>query len=205
MSNSGKLELEGTSGSCSFLNSWKSWLHSYTNPKSKSMIYKILRQSDLYHNPDPLFRLVGEVNETTVTVEGQEASALIDSGSQVFAISLAWVKKLNLKPQQLRSILQIEGSGGLEVPYLGYVETHLRIPEIKAFDNDVLLLIMPDSEHTQCTSITLGTLHIDMAIKLPTKKELENLNKQWKRSLIATKMTMKEAQLVNQEGTQIVP
>ena len=94
------------------------------------MIYKILRQSDLYHNPDPLFTLVGEVNETIVIVEGQEARALIDSGSQLLAISLAWVKKLNLKPQQLWSILQIEGSGGLEVPYLGYVETHLRIPEI---------------------------------------------------------------------------
>ena len=34
------------------------------------------------------------------------------------------------------------------MPYLGYVETHLRIPEIKAFDNDVLLLIVPDSAHT---------------------------------------------------------
>ena len=48
---------------------------------------------------DPLFRLVGEVNETTVLVEGQEARALIDSGSQFSFISLAWVKKLNLKPQ----------------------------------------------------------------------------------------------------------
>ena len=173
-----KLELEGTSGNCSFVNPLKSWLHSYMNPKSKSMIYKILRQSDLYHNPDPLFRLVGEVNETTVIVEGQEARALIDSGSQLSAISLAWVKKLNLKPQQLWSILHIEGSGGLDAPYLGYVETHLRIPEIKALDNDVLLLIVPDSVHTLCTPITLGTLHIDMAIKLATKKKLENLNKQ---------------------------
>ena len=70
-----------------------------------------------------MFRLVGEINETTVIVEGQEARALIDSGSQLSAILLAWVKKLNLKSQQLWSILQFEGSGGLEVPYLGYVET----------------------------------------------------------------------------------
>ena len=67
-------------------------------PKSKSMIHKILRQSNLYHNPDLLFRLVGEANESTVIVEGQEARALLDSGSQLSAISLAWVKKLNLKP-----------------------------------------------------------------------------------------------------------
>ena len=69
--------------------------------------------------------------------------------------------------------------------YLGYVEPHLKIPEIKAFDLDVLLLIVPDSTHTQYTPITLGTLHIDMAIKMAMKKELENLNKQWKRSLVA--------------------
>ena len=47
----------------------------------------------------------------------------------------------------------------------------------------MLLLIVPDSAHMQYTPITLRTLHIDMAIKLATKKELENLNKQWQRSL----------------------
>ena len=84
---------------------------------------------------------------------------------------------MKLKPKQLQSILQIEGSEGLEVPYLGYVEVHLRIPEVKAFDQDVLLLIVPNSTHTQSTPITLGTLHIDKAIKLATEEELRNLNK----------------------------
>ena len=84
-----ELGLQGTSGSCSSLNSWKSWLHSYMNPKSKSMIYKILRQNDLNHNPNPLFRLIGEAKESTVIVEGQEVRALLDSGSQLSAISLA--------------------------------------------------------------------------------------------------------------------
>ena len=118
MSHSRKLKLDGTSESCSFLNSWKSWLHSYTDPKSKSMIYKLLRESDLYHNLDPLYRLVGEVNETTVLVEGQEVRALIDSGSQLSFISLAWVKKLNLKPQ-LQSVLQIQGCGGVRCTLSG--------------------------------------------------------------------------------------
>ena len=68
--------------------------------------------------------------------------------------------------------------------------THLGVPEIKAFDTDVLLLIVPDSVHTLHAPITLGMLHIDMAIKLATKKELESLNKQWKMSLITTKLTM---------------
>ena len=47
------------------------------------MISKILRQSDLYHNPDPLDRLVVEANESDVVVEGWETRALLDSGSQL--------------------------------------------------------------------------------------------------------------------------
>ena len=62
------------------------------------MIHKILRQRDLNHNPDPLYRLAGEINESTVLVEGQKARALIDCGSQLWSISLAWVKELKLNP-----------------------------------------------------------------------------------------------------------
>ena len=61
------------------------------------MIYKILRQSDLYHNPYPLSRLVGEVNETTVLVEGQEARAPIDSGFSVVNYFIAFGKKIKFE------------------------------------------------------------------------------------------------------------
>ena len=84
------------------------------------------------------------------------------------------------------------------------MEVHLKILEVKNFDQDVLLLIIPDSAHTQCTPITLGTLHIDIAIRLATEKDLKNLNKQWQRSLVATTLTMKEVQIVNIEEAQIV-
>ena len=78
-----------------------------------------------------------------------------------------------MKPQQLWSILQIEGSGGLDVPYLDYVaNSAFGVPEIKAFDTGVLLLIVPDSAHTMHTPITLGTLHIDMAIITSCKERI---------------------------------
>ena len=166
-------------GAVASLNPESTPLGSNSQSRTQTVISKALRQRDLYHNPDPLGRLVGEANESKVIVEGQEMRALLDSGSQLLAISWTWVKKLKLEPKQLQSILQIEGSGDLEVPYLGYVEVQLKIPEVKAFNHDILLLIVPDSAHMQYTPITLGTLHIDLAIKLATKKELETLNKQW--------------------------
>ena len=56
----------------------------------------VLRQSDIYHNP--LGRPMGEANESNVIAEGWQTRALLDSGSQLLAISWAWVKELNLKP-----------------------------------------------------------------------------------------------------------
>ena len=98
MFNCRKHELEGASRGCSSIDSRKFWLHSCTDSRAKSVISKVLRQNDLYHNPDPLGRLVGEANESNVIVEGWETRALLDSGSQLLAISWAWVKELNLKP-----------------------------------------------------------------------------------------------------------
>ena len=104
MSNSGKLKLEGASRGCSSLKPGRFWLHSYTNSRTQSVISKALRQSDLYHNPDLLGQLIGEANKSKVIV-GQETRALLDSGSQLSAISWTWVGKLNLEPKQLQSIL----------------------------------------------------------------------------------------------------
>ena len=65
----------------------------------------------------------------------------------------------------------------MDIPYLGYVEADLKVPEVSAFDTDVLLLIVPDSAYTKHTPIALGTLHIDMVINLATKTVLEYLNR----------------------------
>ena len=79
-------------------------------------------QSDLYLNPDPLVRLIGESNETTVKIEGQKFNSLIDSGAQISQLTASLVKALDLKIQNLKGILPLEGAAGIKVPYLGYVE-----------------------------------------------------------------------------------
>ena len=57
------------------------------------------------------------------------------------------------------------------------MEAHLKVPEASALDTDGILLMVPHSANTAYTPITLGTLHVDMAINLATKTELESLNK----------------------------
>ena len=107
-----------------------------------------MKLADQYYNPDPLIRLIGPANESEILIENKLVKALIDSGAQFPGISLKLEKQLKLPIQQLDSLLDIEGSGGIEVPYYGYVEARLKIPEIEGMDEDSLFLVMPDSNYT---------------------------------------------------------
>ena len=49
--------------------------------------------------------------------------------------------------QPLDWLVLIEGSGGADVPYLGYVEVRMQILGISSFDQDVLLLISHTTTH----------------------------------------------------------
>ena len=42
---------------------------------------------NLYHNPDPLFRLIGESNETKLIIENNTVNGFLDSGAQFSSIS----------------------------------------------------------------------------------------------------------------------
>ena len=92
-------------------------------------------------------RLIGKSNETEVKVENQKFTALIDSGAQISQLTDSLVKALGLKIKTLKEIIPLDGPGGIDVPYLGYVEARLSFPEIKGFDEDCLFLVMPDHSY----------------------------------------------------------
>ena len=150
---------------------------------------------ELYHNPDPLYRLIGEPNEAAVIVENQRIKGLIDSGAQVSSISDRFAEKLKLKVKKLETLLDLEPTGGGQVPYDGYVEVRLQIPNVKAFDLDVLMLVIPESEYSKSVPVTIGTIHIDEIINLITDEELRLANKKWQRGIISRKVAIKSLQL----------
>ena len=135
-----------------------------------------LLQTDLYLNPDPLCRFISEPNETQVKLEGQKFNALVDSGSMVSQITVSLAKALKLDIKQLQTLIPMERAGGINVPYLGYVEATLGIPEVEAFDEDCLFLVISDHTYGRRVPITIGTLHIDLIIEKATKKELDKIS-----------------------------
>ena len=81
------------------------------------------------------------MNETEIKLEGQNFKASVDSGSMVSQITNSLAKVLKLPIKQLKTLIPMEGSGGITVPYLGYVEATLNIPEVKPFKKIVCFLL----------------------------------------------------------------
>ena len=73
-----------------------------------------------------------------MNIDGHEIMGLIDSGANISAIFKSFAEKLGLAFKQLHTLLDIEGSEGLEVSYLGYTEVSLQVPGVKALNEDIL-------------------------------------------------------------------
>ena len=89
-----------------------------TRPKHKGKP-ELKSLHDHYHNPDPIARLIGKRNESPVIVDGVEYPGLLDLGAQMSTITISQAKKMGLKIQDLESLLDIEGGGGIAIPYIG--------------------------------------------------------------------------------------
>ena len=66
----------------------------------------------MYHNPDPLVRLIGEPNKGPVIIENVQVKGLVDSGAQISSISDKLVKHLKLKIHTLETLLDLKPMGG---------------------------------------------------------------------------------------------
>ena len=108
-------------------------------------------------NPDPIAHLVGHSKEAPVIMDGQRAAALIDLGAQVLSISSVFCRDLSLQIQPTGRLLGLEGTGGSAIPYLGYVEVNLQILGIKNYNEDVLLLVIPNTTYSRKVPVMVGS------------------------------------------------
>ena len=133
-------------------------------------------------NPDPIASLVGNSIETPVILDGQRVTTLIDLGVKVSSISFQFCEDLTLQIRTLGRVLELEGTGGSAIPYLGYVEVNLQIPGIKNYNEDIFLLVMPTMTYSEKILVTVGSNIIDQAMKEITKGELAKVTMTWKQA-----------------------
>ena len=89
--------------------------------------------------------------------------------------------------QPLDWLAPIQGTGGADVPYLGYVEVRMHIPGIRSFDQDVLMLISHTTTHYhRRVPIQVGSCIIDQVTNCITEDELQSLSQSWKLAYVST-------------------
>ena len=133
-------------------------------------------------NLDPIACLIRHSNEAPVIIDGQEVTALIDSGAQVLSISAQFCEELTLQIQPLGQLLELEGTRGAAIPYLRFVEVNLQIPGIKNYNEDVLLLVIPTTTYSKTVPVVVGTKIINKDLSLMTTGELAKATMTWRQT-----------------------
>ena len=101
-------------------------------------------------------------------------------------------KSLGVPLKKLEVLLEIKGSAGVDVPYLGYTEVNLSIPEVPSFNKDVLILAYPDSKYSRKVPVVLGTLHVDAIYAIATEDESRSLTPAWRQGSEGRKVLAKQ-------------
>ncbi len=133
-----------------------------------------------YVNPDPLLRLVGPLNSTPVILEGEPIPALLDSGSQISSCTEELAHHLQLDIQPLTG-LALRGVGSSSIPYIGYVEAHLQLPDPVNWEGDIVLLVLP-CDDTPCILSTRVLQQVQADVPI----EKWQASPQWNHVITAT-------------------
>ena len=114
-------------------------------------------------------------------------TALLDTGSQVTHISEAFCQANNIQIHPLDKLVEIEGTGGDIIKYIGYIEATLTLPLVsQSFEREALLLVLPSTDYQQRVPIAIGTTITDMVVDFINKIKPDNLSKSWKAVCCAT-------------------
>ena len=136
---------------------------------------------------DPWARLIGRANEEQIVVNGHPVTALLDTGSQVTHISEAFCQANDIQINPLHQLVEIEGTGGDSIKYLGYIEATLTLPlGSQTFEIKTLLLVLPSTDYQKRVPVAIGTTITDMVVDFINKTHPDNISKSWKTVCCAT-------------------
>ena len=73
----------------------------------------------------------------------------------------------------LAQLLELDGTGGAAIPYLGFVEVNLQILGNRNYNEYVLLLVIPTMTSFEMVPFMVGSKIIDKALSLMTIGDLQ--------------------------------
>ena len=83
-------------------------------------------------------------------------------------------------------VVASQGSGGILIPYKGYIEANLTMPNLPWYNEDMLFLVIPDHKYGERVPVQIGTQVIDHLVVTMTEKELQQAGDTWKQVHFST-------------------
>ena len=76
---------------------------------------------------------------------------------------------MTVKVHPLDRLLGLEATGGSAIPYLGHVGVNLQIPGIRAYNKDILLLVILTMIYSKKVPVMVGSKIIDREMGISQK------------------------------------
>ena len=130
---------------------------------------------------------MGRANEENMFINGQPVTALLDTGSQVTHVSHDYCVANGIDINPIAKLVNIEGTGGDSIEYVGYAEASLSLPMgSHTFNIDALLLVLPTTEYLKKVPVSIGTTITDVVVDYINQHKPDNMSKSWKVVCCAT-------------------
>jgi hypothetical protein len=104
--------------------------------------------------------VIDRSKESDIYIEGNCCRAVLDTGAMVS--SIAYKSHQSLLPHFQINLfkdfkLHVTGAGDRALPYMGYIEVDVSVPDIGLESVICILLVAPDTQYTESVPVILGT------------------------------------------------
>ena len=149
----------------------------------------------------PISHWIGQEMLVDLTIEGRNANALADSGSEVNTITLTFVQQYGFPVLLLEDLvnhpLNLVGFGGKCTRPLGFIILCVQVWEIAGYDEDVVFLMVPDeSLFGHRVTLVIGTCTIGQIINVIWESEIDCLSMPWATVRVAQLFTCQKSTAV---------
>ena len=154
-----------------------------------------------YYNPDPIARMFGRANETTVEVNGVSTTCLVDTGATVTIINADFCEQLGLEIHSIVNLISVSATGGTTIPYLGYAVATVEFPHIPNYSEEVVMMVISDAtEYASRVPLQIGTRIIAAVAETLRPTDIKHLDETWKQTYVGTLMSCAVQQKNKDEG-----
>ena len=138
---------------------------------------------DPYWNDDPHAHWLGPANLAYVHLDGICTWVLLDDGSQINSITLAYAKSQGFVVGPLEELAgdatgqAFQGIGGIRTRAIGYIVFRARIEGIPSYDEEQVALVIEDSSSfSKKVPVLLEMLTLHRVIRSMKESEMEQLS-----------------------------